>query len=368
VKISNLLRYSSEWIKCDVGNNRIVVTSRVRLARNLRQHPFPGWAKKQERESVFDVVRPAVAGLPEMKDAILNESMDHFTPLEKQVLVEQHLISKEHAAKNAGSGLILNKPRTLSIMVNEEDHIRLQAIKSGLQLKAVWKMADKVDTELDEKLNFAFSPQVGFLTACPTNVGTGMRASVMMHLPGLVLSEQIGQIIKAVNKIGLAVRGLYGEGTEALGNLFQVSNQMTLGEAEVEIIEKLHKVINNIIEHEENARQKLLEDKARMVADQVGRAYGVMMHAYCITSKEALNLLSILRLGVDLEMLPAECRQSIDELFIRTQPAHLQKDHEKKLTTEERDAMRADLLREKIKGMAIPASHDILKKENKEGL
>lgn len=367
MKISDLLRYSSEWIKCDVGNNRIVVTSRVRLARNLRLHPFPGWAKKQEREAVYDVICPAVASLPEMKDAILKESMDHFSPLEKQVLVEQHLISKEHAAKNSGSGLILNKPRTLSIMVNEEDHIRLQAIKSGLQLKAVWKMADKVDTELDEKLDFAFSTQTGYLTACPTNVGTGMRASVMMHLPGLVLSEQVGQIIKAVNKIGLAVRGLYGEGTEALGNLFQVSNQMTLGEAEGEIIEKLHKVINNIIDHEENARQKLLEDKSRMVADQVGRAYGIMMNAYSVSSKEALNLLSILRLGVDLEMLPGDCRHLIDELFIRTQPAHLQKDHERKLTMEERDSMRADLLREKIKGMAIPASYEILKKETKEG-
>ncbi len=367
MKISNLLRYSSEWIKGDGSCNRIVVTSRVRLARNLNHHPFPGWAKKQQRESVYEAVAPAVASLPEMKDAILNEAMDRFTPLEKQVLVEQHLISREHAAKNAGSGLILNKPRTLSVMVNEEDHLRLQAIKSGFQLKAVWKIADKVDTELDSKLEFAFSPQVGFLTACPTNVGTGMRASVMMHLPGLVLSEQIGQIIKAVNKIGLAVRGLYGEGTEALGNLFQVSNQMTLGESEQQIIEKLHKVINQIIEHEENAREKLTEDKARMVADQVGRSYGVMLHSYSISSKEALNLLSIMRLGVDLGMMPEECRQAIDELFIRTQPAHLQKDCERKLTTEERDALRADLLRERLKLMAVPASKELLKKEQDPG-
>jgi protein arginine kinase len=356
VKITNLLKSSSEWVKGEGGGNRIVITSRLRLARNLKDHPFPGWAKKADREKILALIQPAVSALPEMNHAIINDSMEHFTPLEKQVLVEQHLISREHAAKNVGSGLLVNKPRTLSVMINEEDHLRLQAIKSGLQLKNVWKLVDKVDTELEEKLDFAFSPQIGFLTACPTNVGTGMRASVMLHLPALVLSEQITQVIKAVNKIGLAVRGLYGEGTEALGNLFQVSNQMTLGEAEQEIIEKLHKVIAQVIDLEEKGRQKLLQDKGRMVADQVGRAYGILQHSYSISSKEALNLLSIVRLGVDLEMFPEDLRQAVDELFISTQPAHLQKDYEKKLTTEERDGLRADLLRERLKAMPVPAT------------
>jgi protein arginine kinase len=185
-------------------------------------------------------------------------------------------------------------------------------------------------------------------------VGTGMRASAMMHLPALVLDDQITQIIKAVNKIGLAVRGLYGEGTEALGNLFQISNQMTLGESEAEIVDKLHKVIKQVMEHEENARQKMLEDKGRMIADQVGRAYGVMMHSYSISSKEVLNLLSMLRLGVDLGLMPEEYRPAVDELFIRTQPAHLQKDFERKLTTEERDGLRADLMRERLKAVPQP--------------
>jgi protein arginine kinase len=276
--------------------------------------------------------------------------MEHFTPLEKQVLVEQHLISREHAAKNTGSGLTISKNRALSIMINEEDHLRIQSLKSGLQLKALLKAVDKLDTELEEKLDFAFSPQIGYLTACPTNVGTGMRASAMMHL----LDDQITQIIKAVNKIGLAVRGLYGEGTEALGNLFQISNQMTLGESETQIVDKLTKVIVQVMEHEENARQKMLEDKSRMVADQVGRAYGVMMHSYSISSKEVLNLLSMLRLGVDLGLMPEEYRATIDELFIRTQPAHLQKDFERKLTTEERDGLRSDLLRERLKAVPEP--------------
>ncbi|PAW78440.1 MAG: protein arginine kinase [Verrucomicrobia bacterium Tous-C9LFEB] len=359
MKITNLLKSSSEWVRGEGGGNRIVITSRMRVARNLDKYPFPGWAKKAEREKILGVIQPAVATLPEMGSAIINDSMDHFTPLEKQVLVEQHLISREHAAKNAGSGLVVNKPRTLSVMINEEDHLRIQAIKSGLQLKALWKMVDKIDTELESSLDFAFSPQIGYLTACPTNVGTGMRASVMMHLPALVLSEQITQIIKAVNRIGLAVRGLYGEGTEALGNLFQVSNQMTLGESEQQIVDKLNKVIGQIIEHEENARQKLLQDKARTVANEVGRAYGVMLHGYSTSSKEALNLLSMLRLGVDLGMLPDPFRAEIDELFICTQPAHLQKDYERKLSTEERDGLRADLLRERLKSWPVPVVKDL---------
>jgi protein arginine kinase len=354
VKVANLLKTSSEWLRGDNGSNRIVICSRVRLARNLRAYPFPGWAKKAEREKILTTIQAAVGSLPEMGHHVVNDTMDHFTPLEKQVLVEQHLISREHAAKNAGSGLVVNKPRTLSVMINEEDHLRLQGFKAGLQLKSVWKSADRVDSELDEKLDFAFSPQIGYLTACPTNVGTGMRASVMMHLPALVLSEQIGQIIKAVNRIGLAVRGLYGEGTEALGNLFQVSNQMTLGESEQQILERLQKVIAQITDHEENARQKLVQEKGRVVADQVGRAYGVMLNSYAMSSKEALNLLSLLRLGVDLNIFPDTCRFEIDECFIRTQPAHLQMDFDRKLTTEERDAMRADLLRLHLKNFAAP--------------
>ncbi len=360
MKITNLLKSSSEWIRGEGGGNRIVITSRIRLARNLQGHPFPGWAKKTEREKILGVLQPAVAAMPEMNHPVINDSMDHFTALEKQVLVEQHLISREHAAKNVGSGLVINKPRTLSVMINEEDHLRVQAIRSGQQLRALLKMVDKLDTELEEKLDFAFSPQIGYLTACPTNVGTGMRGSVMMHLPGLVLHDQIGQIVKAVNRIGLAVRGLYGEGTEALGNLFQISNQMTLGESEQTIIERLIKVITQIVEYEENAREKMVQEKGRMVADQVGRAYGVMMHAYAVSSKEALNLLSILRLGVDLEMLPEEYRIEIDELFIRTQPAHLQKDWERKLSTEERDALRADLLRARLKNVPVPVTKKVL--------
>ncbi|MGC3988456.1 MAG: protein arginine kinase [Chthoniobacteraceae bacterium] len=277
-----------------------------------------------------------------------------LTPLEKQVLVERHLISREQAQKTYGSAVVMNKRQTLSIMINEEDHLRMQAIRSGLQLKTAYKMIDKVDTSLEDRLDFAFHSHLGYLTACPTNIGTGMRASAMLHLPALVLSEQINQIIQAVNKIGLAVRGLYGEGTEALGNLFQVSNQTTLGDREEEIIGSLSKTIEKIIEHEQNARQVLLQKRIGTLCDNIGRAYGILGHAHSMNSKEALNLLSYMKLGVDLGFFPVECQSAIDELFMETQPAHLQKNSQQKLAAEERDSLRAAIIRAKLKVFPAP--------------
>jgi len=280
-------------------HDRIVMSSRVRLARNLRDAAFPGWAKKPERIRVFEMIRPAVESLPEMKDAF-SEAMDALGTLDKQILVERHLISREHAAKSSGSGLVLNRDETFCVMINEEDHLRMQALRPGLQLRQAWSAIDRLDSELEKKLDYAFNNELGYLTACPTNLGTGIRVSAMLHLPGLVLAEQINPIIQSVNKLGLAVRGLYGEGTEALGNVFQVSNQMTLGENEITIVERLDKVLSQIIEHEENARQTLLEKKPKVVYNHIGRAYGILANAHSISSKEAMNLLSLMRLGVDL--------------------------------------------------------------------
>src|SRR6201994_3293015 len=299
-------------------HDRIVMSSRVRLARNIKDAAFPGWAKKPERVRVLELIRPAVETLPEMKDGF-SEAMDNLSTLDKQILVERHLISREHAAKSAGSGLVLNREETFSVMINEEDHLRMQALRPGLQLKQAWLAIDYFDSELEKKLNFAFDADLGYLTACPTNLGTGIRVSAMLHLPGLVLSEQINPIIQSVNKLGLAVRGLYGEGTEALGNVFQVSNQMTLGESENGIVERLEKVLGQIIEHEENARAMLLEKKAKMVFNHIGRAYGILANAHTITSKETMNLLSLMRLGVDLGVFPGVDRSLVDELFLVTQ-------------------------------------------------
>src|ERR1044071_1465501 len=334
-------------------HDRIVMSSRVRLARNIKGAAFPGWAKKPERIRVLDMIRPAIETLGDMKDSF-SETMDSLSTLDKQILVERPLISREHAAKSAGSGLVLNREETLCVMINEEDHLRMQALRPGLQLRQAWTAIDQADSQLEKKLEFAFNPDWGYLTACPTNIGTGIRVSAMLHLPGLVLGEQINPIIQSVNKLGLAVRGLYGEGTEALGNVFQVSNQMTLGESESSIVERLEKVLAQIIEHEENARDVLLEKKPKTVYNHIGRAYGILANAHSISSKETMNLLSLMRLGVDVGLFPGVDRALVDELFILTQPAHLQKQHTEKLTAEERDLLRADMLRERLRTVSRP--------------
>src|SRR5438045_8621730 len=241
-------------------------------------------------------------------------------------------------------------------MITEEDHLRMQALRPGLQLRQAWTAIDQADSCLEKKLDYAFNPEMGYLTACPTNLGTGIRVSAMLHLPGLVLGEQINPIIQSVNKWGLAVRGLYGEGTEALGNVFQVSNQMTLGEAETAIVERLEKVLAQIIEHEENARASLLEKKPKMVYNHIGRAYGILANAHSISSKETMNLLSLMRLGIDVGLFPGVDRALVDELFILTQPAHLQKQHTEKLSAEERDLLRADMVRERLRPVSRPVT------------
>ena len=331
------------------------MSSRVRLARNIKDAAFPGWAKKPERIRILELIRPAVESLPEMKNSF-SGTMDSLSTLDKQILVERHLISREHAAKTAGSGLVLNREETYCVMINEEDHLRMQALRPGLQLRQAWTAIDQIDSSLERKLEYSFNPEWGYLTACPTNLGTGIRVSAMLHLPGLVLAEQINPIIQSVNKLGLAVRGLYGEGTEALGNVFQVSNQMTLGEAESAIVERLEKVLAQIIEHEENARGTLLERKPKIVFNHIGRAYGVLANAHSISSKETMNLLSFMRLGVDLGLFPGVDRALVDELFILTQPAHLQKQHSEKLSAEERDLLRADMVRERLRPVSRPVA------------
>jgi protein arginine kinase len=353
MNVHEFLVPSAEASRREGPHNRIVLSSRVRLARNLKGVPFPGWAKKAERVKALETIRPAVESLPQMANAF-SESMDNLTVMDKNILVERHLISREHAAKSAGSGLVLNRDESLCVMINEEDHLRMQALRPGLQLKQAWNAIDQIDSKLEKKLTYAFTPDLGYLTACPTNLGTGIRVSAMLHLPGLVLAEQINQIIQAVNKLGLAVRGLYGEGTEALGNVFQVSNQMTLGESEGDIVERLNKVLAQIIEHEENARATLLEKKPKAVYNHIGRAYGILANAHSISSKETMNLLSLMRLGVDLGLFENLERWLVDELFITTQPAHLQQRFSEKLSAEERDLLRADMLRDRLRNVSRP--------------
>ncbi len=355
-KLHEFLVGTDEFAGREAKGDHVVLSSRVRLARNVMGRPFPGRAKKAERVEACDLIQPAVSGLSAMRGCY-SESMANLKALDKQVLVERHHISREHAAKNSGSGLVMNKDQSMCVMINEEDHLRMQALLPGLQLKQVWQKIDRLDTSLEKKLEYAFDGQLGYLTACPTNLGTGIRVSAMLHLPGLVLQEQVNQIVQAVTKLGHAVRGLYGEGTEALGHIFQVSNQMTLGESEGDIVERISKVLLQIIEHEENARQTLLQNKPAELFNHIGRACGILANAHIVSSKEAMNQLSLMRLGVVMGLLPDVDKSMLDELFLITQPAHLQHMVGEKLSGEERDVHRASLLRERlgsISGLQLP--------------
>jgi len=353
MRFSTLIKHPADWMTGGQGEHGAVLTSRIRLARNLRNQPFPGWAKREERTAALEQLRPAVESLPAMKDAFSNE-LGNLTSVQKQVLVERHLISREHAARGNGSAAVIERRQNFSIMLNEEDHLRMQAIRPGLQLASAFQSLSDLDSQLESSLEYAFDSSLGYLTTCPTNLGTGLRASAMVHLPGLVLSDQIGQVLQAVNKIGLAVRGIYGEGTESLGNLYQISNQSTLGESEETIIRRLERVISQVAMHEQNAREKLLEEDPEMVSDKIGRAYGVLRYAHIIDSKEALNHLSLLRLGATLGFFNPETVITCDSLLMDIQPAHLQMHSGRKLSPEERDSIRAEIVRSRLQSLESP--------------
>jgi protein arginine kinase len=353
MRFSTLIRHPADWMIGGSVDNAVVLTSRIRLARNLTLVPFPGWATAEQRRHAMEQMLPVIQDLRQMKDAFA-QSLSGLTAVQKQVLVERHLISREHAARTEGSAAVIERRQSLSIMVNEEDHLRMQSIRPGLNLRVAFDALNEVDDELQQRLPFAFDRKLGYLTTCPTNLGTGLRASAMLHLPALVLSDQIGQVLNAIGRMGLAVRGLYGEGTESLGNLYQISNQSTLGESEDQIIERLERVIAQVALHESNARLKLLEDDALMLRDKMGRSYGVLQHAWLIDSKEALNHLSIVRLGANLGFFPQETVRLCDNLLMEIQPAHLQLHCGMKLSPEQRDERRAQIIRAHLQNVPAP--------------
>lgn len=354
MRFATLIKNPADWMRGSGPHSDVVMTSRVRLARNLRGYPFPGWSQETQRIDLLNMARPLVEALPEMREGY-SEDYGTLSKIKKQVLVERHLISREHAARSTGCAVVVDRKQSVSIMINEEDHFRMQGIRPGLSLREAFEAINRVDTELEEQLPYAFDAKLGYLTACPTNLGTGMRASVMVHLPGLVLTDQISQVMKAVTKIGLAVRGLYGEGTEALGNLFQISNQQTLGEKEDDIIQQIEKVVEGVLRSETNARAKLNEDHRIMLNDQVGRAYAILRYSHVLNSKEALNLLSMLRLGADLDLVPQCDRSILDMLLLEIQPAHLQMRAGRELSPQERDVLRAEITRQRLQTIDGPA-------------
>ncbi|MEN8255513.1 MAG: protein arginine kinase [Verrucomicrobiota bacterium] len=340
--LDDMVRGHGSWLESGIDEGP-VISSRIRLARNIEEYSFPGWENEEGKRVIWEkcngIFQSSSVGF-------IRWSMAETAALDKEILFERHLISQELAANDGGCGVFVSSDECLSIMVNEEDHIRIQSLQPGLNLMAAWQAADRIDDELEAELTYAFSPKLGYLTSCPSNVGTGMRASVMLHLPGLVLMEEMEPVINGISKIGLAVRGMWGEGTEAAGNMFQISNQITLGRREDEIIAHLEQIVLELIEHENNARIRLMNDRAMVVEDHVARAFGTLSNARMITSGEALNLLSTLRLGLDLGMIDQFSRREIDMLFIAIQPAHLQKLENQELDPDDRDVVRAEMLRD----------------------
>lgn len=339
----------SRWLQDDGPESDVVLSTRVRLARNIRGLPFPMLATPAQSQAVMDeLLGVAENGRLNGLGPIEIIRLTDLNELEKLVLVEKHLISPNLANESRFGAVILSQAEDVSIMINEEDHLRIQCMRPGFQIRETWETANLIDDVFEEQVNFAFDERRGYLTSCPTNVGTGIRASIMMHLPALVLTGQINRILSAVTQVGLAVRGLYGEGSEATGNLFQVSNQITLGQSEEEIIEHLHQVARQMVEHERAARTKLLSESRLRIEDRVRRSFGILSHAAIMDSKEASQRLSDVRLGVHLGLLPQVTARTLNELMVSTQPGFLQMTYGEVLNPEQRDKSRADLIRARL--------------------
>lgn len=350
--IKQLLNSTSEWLRGTGPEHDVVISSRIRLARNISGFLFHNKLDADHESMIIEEVHKAVKASPMLKDSLFFHYKD-LKENDKQFLFERHLISPEHARGKGKKALVVSKNEVISIMVLEEDHLRIQSFQSGFNLMEAWRVIDKIDTELEAQLGFAFDSSLGYLTACPTNVGTGLRASCMLHLPCLVTTKQITKVLQAVAKLGMAVRGLYGEGTQAVGNFFQFSNQITLGQNEEDIIDNLERVIKQVIGHEKESREHLVAKKRDKLEDQIWRSLGTLKSARLLSSNEAISLLSLLRLGLDIKFLAGLTEAELNSLFLITQPAHLQKMFGSELSSAERDYKRAELFRDRLKDVRL---------------
>ena len=335
-------RTYSAWMSTNAPHTDVALSSRIRLARNLGDIPFPWYASSPDLAKVAGEVEKAV------KSRGWRAGNRALQRLQRQILAEKHLISPQHAKEGENRLAIIAADESISVMVNEEDHLRIQTLLPGLQLTEAYELADNIDDLFETKLNYAFDERIGYITACPTNVGTGLRASIMVHLPALAIAGQAKTVLSTVSNLGIAVRGLYGEGTEASGNMFQLSNQVSLGRSEHELIDNLCAVTMQIIEQERATRKKLLYEMRMKLEDRVQRAYGILRHARLITSQEALRLLSDVKLGVEMRLISEVCGETLNELMVITQPAYLQKLAGEELNPTQRDIRRAELIRERL--------------------
>ncbi|OGJ93401.1 MAG: protein arginine kinase [Candidatus Raymondbacteria bacterium RifOxyC12_full_50_8] len=347
VDFESLIAHHAAWLDGSGPESGVVLSSRIRLARNVHEFPFVHRASKKSGEAVYAMVRDEALKSQQCAPAF-SADMDELSPLDRRILVERHLISPDFERAAWKRGVIASTDEHLSVMINEEDHLRLQAMVSGFDTGRAWEILNKLDTDLSGRLAYAFSEKYGFLTACPTNVGTGIRVSALIHLPALVITKDIDETLKGITQIGLSVRGFYGEGTEVLGNLFQISNHTTLGKTEEEIIQTINSAIAQLIRFEKRACETLLKDAKAHIEDKIWRAYGILNNARLLTSNEFMSLSSALRMGIMLGIITNISFTSLNQLMILVQPAHLQKFLKHEMEAGERDFFRANIVREHL--------------------
>lgn len=349
-----------QWLDASGPHADIVLSTRIRLARNLQGFRFGPRAQDSDRRAVLDAVRDAAASASTLRggEAYIIPALSASA---RQIMLERHLVSRDLVGSGEGappshSALLLAPRAELGLMVNEEDHLRLQGLLSGFRLRETWRMVDVLDDELGERLRYAFHSEFGYLTSCPTNVGTGLRASVLMHLPGLVLTQEIGKVLQGIGQVGLTFRGLYGEGSEVVGNFFQLSNQTTLGKSEDDLIDHLQKIVEQVVQYEVQARAVLRRDAPAVIEDKVWRAYGLLRYAHSASFEEVMNLLSGVRLGISLKLLQKPSVYTLNQIMILSQPAHLEEMAGKSLLSAEMDVQRAAYVRKMLRADGDPAS------------
>jgi Arginine kinase len=338
------------WIESKGPEGDIILSSRIRLARNIKEYHFPHAMNKEESDKIIDLCSSAImdSSMGATSNFKLVKLRD-LSPVDRLSMVERHLISPGLLDNYERAAVLLNSDSTISIMINEEDHIRLQVIYPGLQLKEAYDLANRVDDLIEEKVDYAFDQKLGYLTACPTNIGTGIRASIMIHLPALSITGNINGVLNAVAQVGLTIRGIYGEGSDVQGNIFQISNQITLGLSEEEIISNLMAVTKQIIDKEKAARNRLMETNRIQIEDNAWRSLGILKNARVLSSRECLNLVSNVRLGAELGIISGIDTVTLNELTVNTQPATLMKIEGSELDSELRDIKRAQYVREKLR-------------------
>ena len=344
VELEELTRQCGEWLRGSGPESDIVISSRIRLARNLAKYPFIRKCTEHDRAAIERSVRDKLLSEQALQD-VLYLDVEGLESVDRQFLVERQLISREHAEGAGARSVAIDTSEKFSLMVNEEDHLRIQLMKSGLDLDAAWDQINEIDDLIESRMTYAFHEKFGYLTACPTNVGTGMRVSVMLHLPALVITRQIDKVFRSLQKISLAVRGLYGEGSQAMGDFYQISNQITLGRSEGDLIKQVGDVVPVLIDYERRAREFLIRESQKDLHDRVSRAYGILCTAQTISSEETMHLLSSVRMGINLGLIEDLEIPTVNQLFIHTQPAHLQKIRGIELDTDDRNIERAIYLK-----------------------